>query len=130
MISRREILASLLAAPALAADSDGWISRFDGKSFDGWKASEQPGTFRVEDGAIIANGPRSHLFYTGPVRNADFKNFELAVEFMTRPEANSGVYIHTRYQERGFPLGGFEIQINNTAKGEGSYRERKKTGSL
>ena len=35
-----------------------------------------------------------------------------------------------RYQESDFPEKGFEIQINNTATGEGSYRERKKTGSL
>ena len=30
----------------------------------------------------------------------------------------------------GFPTKGFEVQINNTAGGEGTYRERKKTGSL
>jgi hypothetical protein len=65
------------------------------------------------------------------VRNADFKNFELEVETLAHPQCNSGVYFHTAYQERGFPIKGFEIQVNNTYTGEGgSYRERKKTGSL
>jgi len=80
------------------------------------------------DGLLCADGPRSHLFFDGP--KADFKNFELEVEVMPAAHANSGVYFHTKYQESGFPNKGFEIQVNNTAGGEGSYRERKKTGSL
>ncbi|HVW85222.1 MAG TPA: family 16 glycoside hydrolase, partial [Bryobacteraceae bacterium] len=87
-------------------------------------------SWKAADGQLAADGPRSHLFYTGPVQNAVFKNFELEVEAMARPGCNSGVYFHTKYQEKGFPIQGFEIQINNTFGGEGSYRERKKTGSL
>jgi 3-keto-disaccharide hydrolase len=79
---------------------------------------------------LTANGPRSHLFYVGPVHGADFKNFELEVELITQPDCNSGVYFHTAYQESGFPEKGFEVQVNNTAKGDGGYLERKKTGSL
>ena len=67
---------------------------------------------------------------TAPCSGADFKNFELEVEALARPLCNSGVYFHTAYQETGFPNKGFEVQINNTASGEGTYRERKKTGSL
>ena len=78
------------------------------------------------EGQISAEGPRSHLFYTG----REFKNFELEVEALAHPACNSGVYFHTAYQETGFPIKGFEIQINNTFIGEGSYKERKKTGSL
>jgi hypothetical protein len=74
----------------------------------------------------VADGARSHLFYTG----RDFKNFELEVEALAQTACNSGVYFHTAYQETGFPTKGFEVQINNTAGGEGTYRERKKTGSL
>jgi hypothetical protein len=59
-----------------------------------------------------------------------FRNFELEVEALARPAANSGIYFHTAFQENGFPRKGFEVQINNTAAGEGAYRERKKTGSL
>ena len=41
--------------------NNGWISLFDGKSLDGWRASDKPGTFSVEDGAIKVAGPTSHL---------------------------------------------------------------------
>ncbi len=122
---------SLAAAPAPAPDDGtGWIELFDGKSLDGWQPSENKDSWKVIDGQLAAEGPRSHLFYNGPVRGADFKNFDLDVELMARHECNSGVYFHTRYQETNFPIKGFEVQVNNTATGEGTYREHKKTGSL
>jgi hypothetical protein len=64
------------------------------------------------------------------VHGASFKNFELEVDCLARSNCNSGVYFHTAYQENNFPFKGFEVQINNTFIGEGSYKERKKTGSL
>ena len=102
----------------------GWISLFDGKTLNGWKASEKPGTFSVEDGAIKVDGPRSHLYYEGPVMNHDFKNFEFKARVMTRPGSNSGVYFHTAYQDRGFPDKGFEVQVNN------SHTDWKRTAGL
>jgi hypothetical protein len=129
-ITRRAFVGTLAAAPLAAAAEDGWVQLFDGHSLAGWRPSENKGSWKVQGGAMAADGPRSHLFYDGPVEGANFKNFELEVEALTRPLCNSGVFFHTAYQESGFPNRGFEIQINNTATGEGSYRERKKTGSL
>jgi hypothetical protein len=106
------------------------VELFDGKSLDGWRPSENNDSWKAVDGTLAANGPRSHLFYNGPVHGADFRNFELEAELTTKPECNSGIYFHTAYQESGFPEKGFEIQINNTARGDGGYLERKKTGSL
>jgi len=104
---------------------DGWVSLFDGQSLNGWKVN-RPTSWRVEDGAIVADGERSHLFYTG----GEFKNFELSAEVMTRPRANSGIFFHTRYQAEGWPADGFQVEINNTALIDGKYREPQKTGSL
>ncbi|MHC4507835.1 MAG: 3-keto-disaccharide hydrolase [Planctomycetota bacterium] len=101
-----------------------WQSLFDGKTFDGWRASENKDTFTIQDGKIVAHGPRSHLFYVGPVNNANFKNFELSADVMTTPGSNSGIYFHTEYQETGWPDKGFECQVNTT------HRDRKKTGGL
>jgi Domain of Unknown Function (DUF1080) len=130
-ISRRHFAATLAAsAITLHAAPADWTQLFDGKSLNGWKPSENLGSWKVIDGALSADGPRSHLFYDGPVRAAAFRNFELEVEVMAAPLANSGVYFHTAFQEKGFPQKGFEVQVNNTAQGEGAYRERKKTGSL
>ncbi|HVX66662.1 MAG TPA: family 16 glycoside hydrolase [Bryobacteraceae bacterium] len=134
LYSRRELTSLLVAlAPAAslrAQDGEGWIPLFDGKTLAGWKASEHAGSWKVVDGCLSADGPRSHLFYNGPVGGADFKNFELKADVMTRPGANSGIYFHTRFQQNDWPAQGFEVQVNNTHRGEGSYREHKKTGSL
>ncbi len=125
------VLFGLLVQGVYAAeDGDGWVSLFDGKTLNGWKASENKDSIKVKDGAIFCDGPRSHLFYNGPVKNADFKNFELSADVMTAPGANSGIYFHTQYQEDGWPEKGYEVQINNTHHGEGDYYEFKKTGSL
>jgi hypothetical protein len=108
-----------------AEKSAGWKLLFDGKSLDGWKASENPGVFTVADGILTVFGKRSHLFYTGPVADAKFKNFELSLDIKTYPKANSGVYFHTEYQETGWPAKGYEVQVNNThtdvKKGAGLY---------
>jgi hypothetical protein len=77
------------------ASAQDWQPLFDGKSLNGWKASEGPGSFKVVDGLLACDGPRSHLFYVGPDGQADFKNFEFSAEVMTKNGANSGVYFHT-----------------------------------
>jgi hypothetical protein len=108
-----------------ASTEKGWISLFDGKTMSNWKVStENPSTFRVDSGMIIVNGPRAHLFYNGDVLNHDFKNFELKVTVMTTPGSNSGIFIHTGFQERGWPSKGYEVQVNQT------HTDWRKTGSL
>lgn len=121
------LAAALLAGCARggAGAEAGWVSLFDGKTLDGWKASENPKSVWVEDGKIVTHGPRAHLFYVGPVRNHDFKDFEFKAEVMTKSNSNAGIYFHTAYQETGWPDKGFEAQVNN------SYaKDPRKTGSL
>jgi hypothetical protein len=122
-------LALLLATGARAADND-WINLFDGRSLDGWKASENPATFKVEDGTIVAHGPRAHLFYVGPAHGGTFRNFEFSAEVKAGAGANSGIYFHTAFQPTDWPKAGFEVQVNNSATRHGDYLELKKTGSL
>lgn len=106
------------------AQKKGWVKLFDGKSLDGWKAAENPQTFSIEDGTIKVFGNRAHLFYVGPVQNHNFKNFEYRAKVMTKPGANSGMYIHTEYQEDGWPSKGYEIQVNN------SHTDWRRTASV
>ena len=104
---------------------EGWISLWDGETLDGWRASENRDSFSVEDGKIVVDGPRSHLFYEGPVANGgDFLNFEFKAEVYTYPLANSGIFFHTQYQEEGWPRYGYEAQVNAT------HSDPRKTGSL
>ncbi|HZL38475.1 MAG TPA: DUF1080 domain-containing protein [Tepidisphaeraceae bacterium] len=105
-------------------DQDGFISLFDGKDLDGWKVGDKASAWSVKDGQIVVNNGPSHLFYDGPVHNHDWKNFDLKAEVMTHPHANSGIYFHTKYQEKSWPDQGFECQVNCT------HTDWKKTGSL
>lgn len=107
-----------------SCETEGWQSLFDGKSLNGWRAGENKGTFTVRDGMIVVEGDRSHLYYVGPVENADFKNFEFKADVMTKPGANSGMYFHTAYQETGWPDKGYEVQVNNT------HSDWRRTGGL
>lgn len=116
---------SLITATQTRCVADeGWTSLFNGKDLVGWKANENKDTFRVKDGKIIVKGPRSHLFYVGEVNDAKFKNFEWKCEIMTKPNSNSGMYFHTKFQETGWPSAGYEVQVNNT------HGDPKKTGGL
>lgn len=108
-----------------AMDSDkGWISLFDGQTLNGWKVGTNASSFSIEDGCIKVNGPKAHLYYVGDVGNHDFKNFEFKTKVKTMPNSNSGIYIHTKYQETSWPKVGYEVQVNNT------HGDWKKTGSL
>lgn len=102
----------------------GWKLLFNGQDLSGWKAVEHPSTFKVEDGELIVKGKRAHLFYTGMVNDAEFDDFHFKAEVLTKPHANSGIYFHTKYQEKGWPKHGYEAQINNT------HSDKKKTGGL
>jgi len=122
-------------APDSAAEA-GWTHLFNGRDFTGWRVSK-PESFKVENGAIAANGRASHAYYDGPFLGHTFRNFELKVDVMVKANpnggSNGGVYILTAFEEKGgnvrasgdFPSKGFEIQINNAYA-----RDQVKTGSL
>ncbi|MEM9379040.1 MAG: DUF1080 domain-containing protein [Planctomycetota bacterium] len=105
-------------------DGGGFAPLFNGRNLDGWKVNENPGSVRVENGALVVQGDRAHVFYDGPVYMHAFKNFELRTLVMTRPGANSGVYFHTAFQDSGWPAKGYEVQVNNS---QGDWR---RTGGL
>lgn len=104
--------------------SQGWISLFDGKTLNGWRVGENAETFSVENGSIAVHGNTAHLFYEGDVHNREFKNFEFKADVMTTPGSNSGMFIHTTFQESSWPNKGYEIQVNN------SHTDWRRTGSL
>lgn len=101
-----------------------WVSLFDGKSLDGWKANEKPESFSVVNGELKASGGMAHLFC---IRDgfADLKNFELQLEVKTTPNANSGVFFHTQDRGPGALKKGYEVQINTSFA-----KDPRKTGSL
>ncbi len=117
------------AAAQAQAPEEGFVSLFDGKTLDGWKIGDNAEVFQVHDGMIVMECPATdhrpaHLFYNGEVQRHEFKNFDLRVDVMTYPCANSGIYFHTRFQEAGFPRLGIECQVDN------SHSDWRRTGSM
>jgi hypothetical protein len=125
------VASALVVSPLIAAQD--WIALQDGKTLAGWKAAERPEAWVVEDGAFVSRGERSHLFYVGKIANHDFRNFEFSAEVRTSPGANSGIYVHTRWQGPGWPEAGYELQVINSnppAEKMDGYIEHKMTGSI
>ena len=127
---RRFFICTLMLVAALQISAKdkaekGFKSLWNGKDLTDWKkATENEATFSIKDGAIVANGPRAHLYYVGKIGNHDFKDFELKVDCMTLPNSNGGIYFHTAYQEKNWPDKGFEVQVNN------SHTDWRRTGGL
>lgn len=121
------LLLSLAMVASLAccayADED-FVELFNGKNLDGWKAGGNADSFKVEDGLLRVNGSCSHLFYEGDVHNHCWKNFHAQIVVMTKKNANSGIYIHTKFQQNGWPTTGYECQVANT------HGDPQKTASI
>jgi hypothetical protein len=117
------LAACFLTSSIHAEDKAGeWKNLWDGKTMEGWKASEHKDSWKIEDEALVCHGERSHLFYVGD--DKPFKNFEFECEVMTTPGSNAGIYFHTKYQETDWPRYGQECQVNV------SHSDPKKSGSL
>ena len=112
----------LLAAVAgYAGDENpyGWRRIFDGKTLNGWKAAERPENWTAENGELVGQHGRSHLFYMDEM----CENCEFYAEVKISHEGNSGMYF--RVKELA-PLGpkGYEAQVDSTNVDPG------RTGSL
>ena len=108
----------LLSLSLLSAEDNGWISMFDGKTLQGWKANEHPDSWSVKDGAIVGDGEASHLFWM--VRKCG--NCEFKADAKISDGGNSGMYFRTAFGP-GFPKG-YEAQVNS------SHKDPVRTGSL
>ena len=101
---------------------NGWILLFNGKDLAGWKLDQwNPDSISAEDGTIKCHGNPSMIYYTG--EGHEMKDFHFVANVLTRPRANGGIFFHTKYQDKGWPIG-HEAQINMT------HGDPVKTGSV
>jgi hypothetical protein len=118
----RPFLALLLltAASAPAADNDGWISLFDGKTLKGWRVAAKPEDvaqkfWTVQDGAITCDsrGRKQHG-YVWLLSNGEYSNFDLKMKIRSFREStgNSGVQVRSRYDGDAFVLDGPQADIH------------------
>ena len=89
---------------------EGWVSLFDGKTLDGWKATGNPEGWTVEDGCILCRAEKGGYLYT---EGKTFKNLALSLEFKHVEKANSGVFIRWTDLNDAVQTG-IEIQILDT----------------
>jgi hypothetical protein len=119
------LLTTLLAVSSSVFAEDGWVEIFNGKDLTNWKVSEEsPASFQVKDGILVVDGPRSHLFYQEQGADAKLRNFEFEATVKTLSAANSGIFFHTQWQKNGWPIHGYEAQVNAT------HKDPRKTGSV
>ncbi len=83
--------------PPGPADDEGWVTLFDGKSFDGWefRSSGSQGHWQITEQGELDNaehgGVDIHTEWT-------FMDCDLHVEFKYTQGSNSGVYLQGRYE--------------------------------
>lgn len=125
---RKWIIPVLLLAVAGAAGmalaggtpSPEWKPLFNGKDLSGWK-HVGPGGMTVEDGLIRTHGGMGLLYWTG----GKLGHCRIRVVYrMLHENDNSGVFIRIPIEPREawMPVNyGYEVQIDNVAKGEDEY---------
>lgn len=143
------------AAPGFEGERGlGWISLFDGETLNGWRASEttdwsqarrdnwpaadNSGTesFTVQENNIVVCGPHSNLFYDGPIAGGDFINFEFKADIYSHNNSSSGVFFHTRFQDKGTPRYGHLAQLSGSGNDSqglqdwSNYHVEMKNGEL
>ena len=112
-------LAVLLLATVYAWGlEEGWFSLFDGTTLTGWTPNENPASFRIEDGRLVADGDRSHLFYTGPVGQAQFTDCEFRAEVFVHKGGSSAVYLCAANLGPGWAVKGLPVKLTNTRVAE------------
>jgi hypothetical protein len=105
-----------------AEEQDGWVLLFNGEDFSGWRIDKwNPESFSIEDGAMKCHGKPSMIYYEG--EGKEMKDFHFVADVMTKPGANGGIFFHTKYQDKGWPIG-HEAQIDN------SHTDPVRTGSI
>lgn len=87
------------AKAATEKADDGFVSIFDGKTFDGWRGygrEDVPGKWTIEDGCIKFNGSGGGEAQDGDggdlIFGTKYKNFELELEWKVSKGGNSGIF--------------------------------------
>lgn len=124
MLQRRGCFCVFCLLWVTSASAEDWVSLFDGKTTEGWKANEKPECFTVENGELKLQGGMAHLFCVKE-GFADLEDFEFSAQVKTMPGANSGIFFHTEDRGPGSLKKGYEAQINTSFT-----KDPRKTGSL
>jgi hypothetical protein len=101
-------LLTYAAGQAAARNDAGWVTLFDGKNLDNWKAIGTA-NWRLEDGLVVADNGNGFL-----VSNNDYADFLLRVEFWIEAKTNSGVFIRCTNPNQVSGKTAYEVNIWDT----------------
>ena len=91
----------------LSSTAYGQISLFNGKDLTGWKIHGTEKWF-VQNGELICeSGPDKQYGYLASL--AEFKDFDLELEFFQESNGNSGVFFHS--QVEGTKVSGWQAEV-------------------
>ena len=114
------ITCSMVACKVKPVDYTGqWVSIMPESPRNYWHTDGRGASFAYLADTLLLIGPAAH-YYIGDVHKGRFKNFELAAEVKTEPDAVAILWIHSGN------MSGYQVLIGNTPTSE----ERRKTGSL
>ncbi|MFB3788764.1 MAG: DUF1080 domain-containing protein [bacterium] len=95
-------------------DADGFVSLFDGKTFNGWEGNAE--VWRIENSCLAGGGrsksiPESEYLCT----RIEFADFELRLQFKAVPtqddEANGGIQIRSRRLPESKQVTGYQADL-------------------
>jgi hypothetical protein len=102
------LIALLVNGCASQARQGGWITLFDGSTFEGWNRTGGS-NWHLADGAAIADKGNKAPSYL--VSRESYADFELRVEFWVDAEANSGVFLRCSDPAKVGVATAYEVQI-------------------
>lgn len=103
--------------PTASAEEE-WVELFNGQDLGSWVPNESPDSWQIANGLLIADGPRSHLFYHTDGQEARFTDFELVAEIFVHKQGSSAIYFHAANCGPGWGVKGLPVKITNTRVAE------------
>jgi hypothetical protein len=90
------LLFVVILTTAQAAEKDGFVSMFDGKTLKGWEATpaRTAGAWTVKDGMIVGNGDKGRGYLTFAA-NKNVADLEMKFSYRFPGKGNSGVNIRS-----------------------------------
>jgi len=111
------LLCLLLSTCASAAEDDGFVPLFDGKTLDGWKQLGGKAKYEVQDGMIVGSSvPNTANSFLCTEKH--YSDFILELEFKVDAGLNSGVQIRSNSLEdyKSGRVHGYQVEIDPSSR--------------
>lgn len=124
---------SSLNSLTASEQAEGWRLLFDGSTLNGWHVFQHPGSipaWQVENGLLSLNLGVTNAQYGDLATDEIYENFELAFEWQSPENGNSGVFINVQ-ETPEYPtpwLTGPEYQLLGTAHVDNSDPAKRSGG--